>query len=179
MTVIRDLVKHRLVKMREGFKTVYPTLKSRIMSSQKKGKTEPRPQYEIEVIIKTPGANIHKKVRKNELNFNFNYDDQEYEVRENSLYQKRSGFLEKFLMHFIGIRAQWLILFWEGEEEPISNRTPSVSPRVLARVRTSQALAGALKEMFSKSILENKTGLFLALLVFAVGLIIVRYLGYI
>lgn len=135
--------------------------------------------YLIEIVVISQGLNHHILIRASSLIFEYKFNGRVYEIEEGSVYLKKPNLVESLIWRFKGIRASYMVLFWEGERKPIEMDKNRVNPEVLARVRTSRALGKALKEMFKASLFDNRGLIFIIIVFTVIGLILARTMGYV
>lgn len=139
-----------------------------------------RNKIDVEIVIKSAKANYHiqrKGIEKPD--FKEPYNNFDYNVRQEGFYKKPRNPLLLLFDLFRGVKARYIILFWEGEADFIEIPDAAVAPLILERVRTSRILGKALKELFKDSLLGGRGIIFIVIIFVAVAIFVLRTMGYI
>lgn len=139
-----------------------------------------RNKIDVEIVIKSIKANYHIQ-RRGIIKSIFiePYNNFEYNVRPEGFYKKPRNPLRLLFDLFRGVKASYLILFWEDEADFIEIPQVAVAPLILERVRTSRILGKALKELFKESLLGGRGIIFIVIIFVAVAIFVLRTMGYI
>lgn len=139
-----------------------------------------RNKIDVEVVIKSSNANYYiQKKGLEKSDFQETYNHFTYNVRQEGFYKKPRSPLRLVLDLFRGVKASYLILFWENEADFIEIPDVTVAPLILERVRTSRILGKALKELFKDSLLGGRGIIFIVIIFVAVAIFVLRTMGYI
>ena len=106
-------------------------------------------RYKIEIVIKRDGINEHIIRRLNELPYTAKYLEKDYEVKVEALFEVERGLLRTVADSVFLVKKHYMIVFREGENNPLMRSDSEISPRVLKVARTSTAVKGMIKEWFS------------------------------
>lgn len=133
--------------------------------------------YMIEVLIIGETANFHRTIKTKKLDLFFNHFDTRYHISRENLFHKKPGLFRKAWDLFKGVKARYLIVYWEGQEIPLNTSPATVSPKILETVRTSRALGKAIKELFKTDLLSGRGIIFVIIAFLAVAVFILRMQG--
>jgi len=131
----------------------------------------------VEIVILGSDYNYHDPMRVDSLHFNYPLGGVDYHVTERALYKKEKTPIEQITDRFKRIRDRYLILFRGDDPYPIEWEDGEVHPTTLAKVRTSQALKKALKEMFRADLLQGRGIVVIFVIVTILTLVIARKMG--
>lgn len=137
-----------------------------------------RKKYDVEAVIRSDIANYHIRQVVENPNFKIDWGGTGYLVRQEGFFKMPRGALKHLKDFFRGVKARYLIMFWEGQAGHIVQPDPTVGPLILERVRTSRVLRKALAEMFRESLLGGKGIIFVVIVFVAVAIVILRTVGY-
>ena len=104
--------------------------------------------YEFELIFMKPGINEHTKIRGSSLDFETEMNEKKYEIKADRLYRVKPGIMGKLIRWIKGITGSFIVVFQEGQSEPIVTPSVKISARILKEVHESRALGSALKSEF-------------------------------
>ncbi len=119
------------------------------MSNEEAKNSTPFGRYKVEAVIMKEGIDEHIFRRISEFPYKIKFEEKYYEVKTDALFSievSRLTFIRNLLFLIIG---DYMIIFREGETEPLIRVTSEISPRVLKVARTSTAVQGMIKEWFS------------------------------
>ena len=119
------------------------------MSETEEVKITPFGKYKIEVVIMKDGIDEHIFRRVNKLPYTIKFDEKKYEITADALFEIETGVLKRIKNLAFLIRGEYMILFREGETDPLIRFDSEISPVVLKVARTSTAVKGMIKEWFS------------------------------
>lgn len=119
------------------------------MSDDEEIQVSPFGKYKIEAVILTDGIDEHIFRRVNKLPYKIKYDNKQYEITTDALFEIETTTLKKIINLAFFIRREYMILFREGDTEPLIRFDSEISPVVLKVARTSTAVKGMIKEWFS------------------------------
>jgi hypothetical protein len=120
------------------------------LSDTEKGVT-PFGKYKIEVVIMKEGIDEHLFRRVSELPYTVKHGDKKYEITTDALFKIDLSIRKKIQNVFFMIVGEYMIIFREGEKDPLLRFDSEISPRVLKVARTSTAVTGMIREWFSGS----------------------------
>ena len=106
-------------------------------------------KYKIEAVIMRDGIDEHIFRRVNKLPYKIKYDNKQYEITTDALFEIETGTFKKIVNLAFFIRREYMILFREGDTDPLIRFDSEISPVVLKVARTSTAVKGMIKEWFS------------------------------
>ena len=106
-------------------------------------------KYRVEAIILREGLNPHLTRRVSKFPYTLTYDGTSYEVKDTALFGRKLKFTKKITNIVKLIVADYVILFWEGESDPIMRFHSKVDPEVILTARDSKAVTRMIKEWFS------------------------------
>lgn len=113
--------------------------------------------YKIEVIILTPGCNVHLDIKPKTLPHKFKVikklengeEEKEYTVKLEDLWKIKFIFLKRPLYWLMGIKGRYLCLFRSNETgDPIKTVKTKATPTLIRNVKRSRILDKALAEVF-------------------------------
>ena len=119
-----------------------------VLSDKKDGVTA-FGRYKIEVIIMKEGIDEHVFRRVSKLPYTIKHNGTKYEITTQALFKVQLSFLKKLLNVFFLIVGEYMIIFREGNIQPLIRFDSEISPSVLKVARTSTAVKGMIKEWFS------------------------------
>ena len=106
-------------------------------------------KYKIEAVIMRDGIDEHIFRRVNEFPYEIKFNGQKYKITTEALFKIETGFLKMLKNLAFLIRGEYMIIFREGDTQPLIRFDSEISPRVLKVARTSKAVKGMIKEWFS------------------------------
>jgi hypothetical protein len=106
-------------------------------------------KYKIETVIKKEGINEHMFRRVDKLPHTVKHETKSYEIKANGLFKLDIGKLKTIKNLLFLIRGEYMIIFREGETDPLLRFDSEVSPQVLKVARNSTAVKGMIKEWFA------------------------------
>jgi len=106
-------------------------------------------KYKVEAIILREGLNPHLTRRVSSFPYTLNYEDNNYEVKDTALFGRKLKPWKRIKNIARFIFADYVILFWEGETDPIMRFDSKVDPEVILTARDSKAVTKMIKEWFS------------------------------
>ena len=113
---------------------------------------DPREWWEYKILVKIlrEGPNLHKTVRTKKLPHTqkFDGDDTEYEITADGLWKIKKSILFHLFNKMLFYRGHYLILFKEGNGEPVTHVDSKVTPKILKKVKGSTILGKAFAELF-------------------------------
>jgi len=113
--------------------------------------------YKIEVIILTPGCNVHLDIKPKDLPYKVKVktkieggeEEKEYTVKLEDLWKVKYIFLKRPLYWLMGIKGRYLCLFRSNETgDPIKTVKTKATPTLIRNVKRSRILKKALAEVF-------------------------------
>ena len=128
-------------------------------------------RYKIEAVIMKDGIDEHIFRRVGSLPYTVKHNETKYEITIEALFKVQLSFLKQILNMFFLIVGEYMIIFREGNTEPLIRFDSEISPSVLKVARTSTAVKGMIKEWFSGGKFPVNKWVFI-LVVAAVGTII-------
>jgi hypothetical protein len=106
-------------------------------------------KYKVECVIMKDGIDEHLFRRVNKFPYTVKHGDKKYEITTDALFEIETTTLKKIQNLAFLIRREYMIIFREGETQPLIRFDSAISPRVLKVARTSSAVKGMIKEWFS------------------------------
>ena len=106
-------------------------------------------RYKIEVVIMKDGIDEHLFRRVRKLPYTIKHEDTKYEITTQALFKVQLSFLKQILNMFFLSVGEYMIIFREGNTQPLIRFDSEISPLVLKVARTSKAVKGMIKEWFS------------------------------
>lgn len=106
-------------------------------------------KYRIEAIILIEGMNAHLTRRVSTFPYTIDFENHKYEVKDTALFEKQLSILKKVRNVLRLVVAEYIIIFWEGESDPIMRYYSKVDPEVILTARDSKAVTRMIKEWFS------------------------------
>ena len=119
------------------------------MSEDNEIQVSPFGKYKIEAVIMTDGIDEHVFRRISDLPYKIKFNEKEYEITTDALFEIETGTFKKIRNLAFLIRREYMILFREDDPEPLIRFDSEISPVVLKVARTSTAVKGMIKEWFS------------------------------
>ena len=105
------------------------------------------------------------------LTYKLKHNGTQYEITAQALFKVQLSFLKQVLNMLFLIVGEYMIIFREGNTQPLVRFDSEISPSVLRVARTSQAVKGMIREWFSGGKFPVNKWVFI-LVVAAVGTII-------
>jgi hypothetical protein len=106
-------------------------------------------KYKIEAVIMKDGIDEHIFRRVDEFPYTVKHNGTEYEITTDALFQIETGILKRVKNLAFLIIGEYMIIFREGDTNPLIRFDSEISPKVLKVARTSTAVKGMIKEWFS------------------------------
>ena len=106
-------------------------------------------KYKIEAVIMKDGIDEHIFRRVNTFPYSVKHDGVKYEITTDALFKIETGILKKIKNLAFLIIGEYMIIFREGDTNPLIRFDSEISPKVLKVARTSTAVKGMIKEWFS------------------------------
>ena len=106
-------------------------------------------KYKIEAVIMKDGIDEHIFRRVNQFPYSIKHNGTKYEITTNALFKIETGILKTLKNLAFLIIGEYMIIFREGDTNPLIRFDSEISPKVLKVARTSTAVKGMIKEWFS------------------------------
>jgi len=131
----------------------------------------------VEIVILGDNYNYHHPLKVDSLNFDYPLGGIDYRVNERALYKKDKSIKEQILDNFTRIRDRYLIIFRGDDPNAVEWEAGNIHPTTMAKVRTSQALKKALREMFRADLLQGRGIVVLIVVLTLLAVIIAKRMG--
>ena len=106
-------------------------------------------KYKIEAVIMKDGIDEHIFRRVNKFPYSIKHNGTKYEITTDALFKIETGILKTLKNLAFLIIGEYMIIFREGDTNPLIRFDSEISPKVLKVARTSTAVKGMIKEWFS------------------------------
>ena len=106
-------------------------------------------KYRVEAVILQEGMNPHLTRRVSSFPYTIDFEDNKYEVKDTALFEKQLSIWKKVKNVLRLVIAEYIIIFWHGETDPIMRYYSEVDPEVILTARDSKAVTRMIKEWFS------------------------------
>ena len=106
-------------------------------------------KYRVEAVILQEGMNPHLTRRVSSFPYTIDFEDNKYEVKDTALFEKQLSIWKKVKNVLRLVIAEYIIIFWYGETDPIMRYYSVVDPEVILTARDSKAVTRMIKEWFS------------------------------
>ncbi len=106
-------------------------------------------KYRVEAVILREGMNPHLTRRVSTFPYTLEFEDKKYEVKDTALFEKKLSIWQKVKNILRLVIAEYTIIFWEDETEPIMRYHSVVDPEVILTARDSKAVSRMIKEWFA------------------------------
>ena len=106
-------------------------------------------KYRVEAVILREGMNAHLTRRVSTFPYTIEYENKKYEVKDTALFEKKLSVWKKVKNILRLVIAEYIIIFWENEKEPILRYHSEVDPEVILTARDSKAVSRMIKEWFA------------------------------
>jgi len=106
-------------------------------------------KYKIEAVIMKDGIDEHIFRRVAKFPYSIKHKGIKYEITTDALFKIETGILKRLKNLAFLIIGEYMIIFREGDTNPLIRFDSEISPKVLKVARTSTAVKGMIKEWFS------------------------------
>lgn len=106
-------------------------------------------RYKVETVIMKDGIDEHIFRRVNAFPYIVKHDGESYKITTDALFEIEINRLKMIKNLAFLIRREYMIIFREGDSQPLIRFDSEISPRVLKVARTSTAVKGMIREWFS------------------------------
>jgi len=106
-------------------------------------------KYRVEAVILREGMNPHLTRRVSTFPYTIEFEKNKYEVIDSALFEKRLSIWQRVKNILRLVIAEYIIIFWEGNTEPILRYNSDVDPEVILTARDSKAVSRMIKEWFA------------------------------